>query len=102
MAAGNGLAQRAALAGEVLLADELIERPRPHSGGQRLAFRRRRKSASGRAPPARAAGVRRVATKAQQDALLPHLRGRHDHLDRGDNREPVLLYRVSPMRTRGH
>lgn len=40
MAAGKTAAQRSALADEVVLADELVEAPRSHPGGQRLALRR--------------------------------------------------------------
>lgn len=36
MAAGNGPAQWSTLADEVLLADELGQRARPHPGGERL------------------------------------------------------------------
>ena len=41
MAAGDRPAQRAALADEVALADELLERPRAHAGGERLPLGRR-------------------------------------------------------------
>ena len=37
----DGAPQRPALADEVLLADELVERPRPHPRRERLALRRR-------------------------------------------------------------
>ena len=40
MAPGDAPAQRSALADEVLLSDELVERPRPHPRGERLAFGR--------------------------------------------------------------
>ena len=41
MPAGDAPPERAALADEVLLADELVERPRTHPGRERLAFGRR-------------------------------------------------------------
>ena len=56
MAAGDGAAERAALADEVLLADELVERPRAHPRGERLALGRWPEQGLG----AGAAGVRRV------------------------------------------
>ena len=40
MAALDAAAERAPLADEVLLADELVERARPHPGGERLALGR--------------------------------------------------------------
>ena len=40
MAAGDAAAERAALADEVFLADELLERSRPHPGGKRLTLGR--------------------------------------------------------------
>ena len=40
MAAGDAPPQRPAFADEVVLADELIEAPRTHPGGQRLALGR--------------------------------------------------------------
>ena len=41
MAAGDGAAQRSALAEQVLLADDLVECPRAHPGRERLAVGRR-------------------------------------------------------------
>ena len=41
MAAGDAPAERPALADEVLLADELVERPRPHARRERLPLGRR-------------------------------------------------------------
>ena len=40
MAPGDRAAERAALADEVRLAHELVERPRAHAGGERLALGR--------------------------------------------------------------
>lgn len=40
MAPRNGPPERALLADEVLLPDELVERPRPHPGRERLALGR--------------------------------------------------------------
>ena len=40
MASGDAAAERAAFADEVLLADELRERPRSHPSGERLALGR--------------------------------------------------------------
>ena len=41
MTARDGATKRPALANEVLLADELLEAARPHTGGQRLLLGRR-------------------------------------------------------------
>ncbi len=41
MAAGDGASERASLADQVILAHELVQRPRSHPGGQRLARRGR-------------------------------------------------------------
>ena len=62
VAAGDAPAERAALADEVLLPDELVEGPRPHPGGERLAPGGGWNSGSGRAPPGfvRAVGMRPV------------------------------------------
>lgn len=41
MSAGDAAAERSALADEMLLADELVERPRPHPRRERLLLGRR-------------------------------------------------------------
>ena len=83
MAARDRPAKWTPLADEMLLADELVERPRPHPGGQRLSLRRRLEERL-RAGPGRtlgwtAGGHRRQSTDANRAApatysiLLPNV-----------------------------
>src|SRR5438034_2038766 len=65
MAAGDAPAEGAALADEVVLADELGEGPRPHPGRERLALRRRLEQ--GLRPGATGAGDRRSTGRHAAD-----------------------------------